>query len=125
METISLTYHEIAHRFGITKKSAENLRRRKGWVTSQGNDKRVRVQVPLDALPEEPRESPPVRGLVAPPVVAQSLPEDLVKIAKLEATVERWQAEAEYERERRKDVELDRDHWRQMAARGFWRRLFG
>lgn len=121
MDTVSLTYQEIAERFGITRKSAENMRRRKGWSTTKGNDKRVRIQVPLDALPDGPQDSPPVRELVPP----QSLPGDRVKIAKLEASVKRWQAEATSEKERRIDIEKDRDHWRDMATKSLWRKLFG
>lgn len=125
METVSLTYREIAERFRITRKSAENLRRRKGWSTTKGNDKRVRVQVPLDALPDGPQDIPPVREPAGPSVPPQSLLEDLVKIAQLEASADRWQAEAQHERERREDLERERDQWRQMATRSFWQRLFG
>lgn len=120
MDTVSLTYSEIAERLGITRKSAENLRRRKGWATTKGNDRRVRIMVPLDALTNAPSMGEPM-GTSIPP---KSLPEDLIKITQLEGTVERWQAEAHHEKSRRQDIERERDHWREQATRSLWNRLF-
>lgn len=125
MDTVSLTYQEIAKKFGITRKSAENMRRRKGWATTKGNDKRVRVQVPVDVLPDGPQDGPPEGVQVGAPVPPQSLPDDLIRIAQLEGAVGRWQAEAALEKERRVDLERERDNWRDQAKKSLWRRIFG
>jgi hypothetical protein len=58
MSTASLTYVEIAARFGVTTASARNLVRRKGWPKTLGNDGLARIVVPSDAIPD----APPVRG---------------------------------------------------------------
>ena len=54
MSTASLTYQEIAARFGVTTPSARNLVRRKGWPKTLGNDGLARIVVPSDAIPDEP-----------------------------------------------------------------------
>jgi hypothetical protein len=54
MSTASLTYPEIASRFGMTTASARNLVRRKGWPKTLGNDGLARIMVPSDAVPDEP-----------------------------------------------------------------------
>lgn len=54
MTTASLTYPEIARRFGVTTASARNLVRRKGWQKALGNDGLARIMVPLDEVPDEP-----------------------------------------------------------------------
>ena len=54
MTTASLTYPEIARRFGVTTASARNLVRRKGWPKALGNDGLARIMVPLDEVPDEP-----------------------------------------------------------------------
>jgi hypothetical protein len=58
MSSHSLTYPEIASRFGVTTASARNLVRRKGWPKTLGNDGLARIMVPSDAVPDEP----PMRG---------------------------------------------------------------
>jgi hypothetical protein len=46
-----MTYAEIATEFGINRRSAEQLVRRKRWPRRKGNDGRARVEVPEDAFP--------------------------------------------------------------------------
>src|SRR5687767_14904734 len=50
-----LTYDEIANLFGINRRSAAQLVKRRKWNRRKGNDGRARIEVPDDALPP-PRE---------------------------------------------------------------------
>jgi outer membrane murein-binding lipoprotein Lpp len=57
-----LTYEELAKLRGITKASAERLVFRNHWRRQRGNDRTVRVLVPLDSLSGDtsPDESPDI-----------------------------------------------------------------
>ena len=48
-----MTYDEISETFGITRKSTEQLVKRKRWMRRKGNDGKVRIDVPEDALPRK------------------------------------------------------------------------
>ena len=69
----SLTYAELAAALRITPASANKLARRRRWPRVPGNDGRVRVAVPEDALvprdrpPDTPPPSPSDRPPVSPP----------------------------------------------------------
>jgi hypothetical protein len=73
----SLTYSELAETLKITPDSANRLARRKHWPRTKGNDGRVRVSVPEEALvrqaspPDSPGDSPPVSPLDDNPVHVQ------------------------------------------------------
>ncbi len=58
----SLTYAELAEALRITPESAIRLARRKRWPRTKGNDGRVRLTVPEEALvrPDNPPDCPPV-----------------------------------------------------------------
>jgi len=56
MSTVSMTYDQLAARFGIGAKSARNLVRRKGWRRTQGNDGAARI----DHCSTRPIRSKPV-----------------------------------------------------------------
>jgi hypothetical protein len=60
----SLTYAELAESLRITPESANRLARRKRWPRLKGNDGRVRVTVPEDALVR--RDDPPDRPPYSP-----------------------------------------------------------
>jgi hypothetical protein len=81
----SLTYAELAEALRITPESANRLARRKRWPRVRGNDGRVRVTVPEEALvrPVSPLDSPPDSPGDSPPV---SPPDNPVhaQIARLE-----------------------------------------
>jgi hypothetical protein len=98
MSTASLTYSEIASRFGMTTASARNLVRRKGWNKTLGNDGLARIMVPSDAVPDEPpiraegstvQPSEPGDGTTVQPLDGASL----VAVAALERHVARLEGE--------------------------------
>jgi hypothetical protein len=51
MESVTLTYAELASRLGIGVESARIKARRRRWAVTLGNDGRARVTVPSEALP--------------------------------------------------------------------------
>ena len=63
-----MTYDELAKLRGITKASAERLVLRNRWRRQRGNDRTVRVLVPLDSLSGDisPDVSPPASPDISP-----------------------------------------------------------
>jgi hypothetical protein len=63
----SLTYAQLGEALGITPASANKLARRRRWPRSPGNDGKVRVSVPEEALVRKdsptdvPQDVPPAR----------------------------------------------------------------
>ena len=57
METVTLTYAELAARLGVKDESARKTAQRRKWRKFKGNDGFTRVEVPLEDLP--PPEPPP------------------------------------------------------------------
>jgi hypothetical protein len=123
MSTASLTYQEIAARFGVTTPSARNLVRRKGWPKTLGNDGLARIVVPSDAIPDEP----PMRGegsIVQPSRLDEGSTvqpsEDeahVVAIQALERHIERLEAEvASLRAEREAERVVASAHGATMAA---------
>jgi hypothetical protein len=53
MDTISLTYEQLAERLGVKYESARKTTQRRRWRKSRGNDGHTRVEVPLEELPPE------------------------------------------------------------------------
>lgn len=113
----AMTYDELAAHLSISRKSAQNLVRRKGWQKTTGNDKRVRITVPDEdhrmASHEDPREEPQTVHMVDP------------RIPLLETQISALREIVEAERRRADAAETDRDRWHQMAVRPFWKRLVG
>lgn len=50
METLSLTYGELADRLGIEREAARQLVKRRRWPKWKGNDGQVRISVPEESL---------------------------------------------------------------------------
>lgn len=50
METLHLTYAEIAERLGIEREAARQLVKRKRWPKWKGNDGQLKVSVPEESL---------------------------------------------------------------------------
>ena len=135
-----LTYAELSERLGIAADSARQLVRRKRWQRRPGNEGKTIVAVPIDALepPVSPPVMPPIEGAVESPVVgSDDTPSDIlspvhVLVARLEAECAGLRELVEAER-RRADaaaahaasVAVDRDAWRVLAERSWWRRLVG
>lgn len=113
----AMTYDELAAHLGISRKSAQNLVRRKGWKKTVGNDKKVRIVVPDDApqmLPSEDHHEEPPRVLPMDP-----------RVPLLETQISALKEIVASERRRADAAEADRDRWHQMAVRPFWKRLVG
>src|SRR3712207_3441264 len=91
-----MTYDELAETFGITRKSAEQLVKRKRWMRRKGNDGKARIVVPEDALPPSPRtpSEPPHDGVHQPPREAphEALQEG-VQESLLKSLIERLESE--------------------------------
>ena len=56
METIALTYRELAERLGIKPESARKTAQRRRWHRTTANDGTTRIHVPVEAL-GRPRDS--------------------------------------------------------------------
>jgi hypothetical protein len=118
METVSLSYDELAERMRINPHSARNLVRRKRWKRTVGNDGKARVSVPREAL-VAPSTSPSAPPLEAPSPAAESG----VTIARLEVQIDGLKALVDAERRRAEAAEADRDRWHASANRPWWRRF--
>lgn len=57
LQTIRLSYSELADRLGISLEAAKQRARRGGWRREQGNDGQVYTWVPEEALSVAPRRS--------------------------------------------------------------------
>lgn len=100
MESVTLTYEELAERLGIAVDSARIKARRRKWPVSPGNDGRARVTVPLEALESAHGErSGDVRGALEERIALLS--EQL-----LEARVAHAKAEGEAAAQRELVAEL-------------------
>lgn len=126
METVSLTYRDIAEKFGISDKSARSLVARKRWNRKVGNDAKARIDVPVEALPQAPQEG---RDDVPHGVPQQGPDEALhgarMMIARLEVELAAQRELTASERKRADAAETDRDRWHALASRPWWKRLAG
>jgi hypothetical protein len=144
--TKSLTYEELAEALGLLPESARRLVRRKRWMRRPGNDRRVRIEVPLEALadaaPHTPADARPDGAPDARPDITSIIGAFNQHIARVEKELEAVKAERDSERaisatlaltlaeaESLKAVlvsqkalaEAERDRWHAEASR----RLFG
>lgn len=126
MSDLFLTYAELAAKLGIKAESAKRLSQRRKWARVVGNDGLSRVRVPREAVTSD------VTGVITPDSVTPITPDLSSRVAQLEGLVEglKGQLEAEKKRAdaaeaRTRDVEGDRDAWRQQAQRSLWVRIFG
>jgi hypothetical protein len=78
METVLLTYEELAARLGVQPESARKTTQRRRWRRMKGNDRHVRVYVPLDELP--PPEPEPVMPGPTPEQITAALREDKARL---------------------------------------------
>jgi len=127
METIHLTYKEIADRLGTQVDSVRKLVRRRRWAKLKGNDGELRVAVPVEYFASQDDAREPGRG-----VSREGDQELLLYVKELEAQIDGLKALIESEKQRA-DVEhlrasaaeRDRDRWYELATRPWWRRLVG
>ncbi len=121
MTTASLTYPEIARRFGVTTASARNLVRRKGWPKALGNDGLARIMVPLDEVPDEPpmRSEGNTMQPLAPDEGSTVQPSDevsLVAISALGRHIERLEGEVVGLKDAVSTLTTERDAAREQAT---------
>lgn len=124
MDTIALTYDELAGRLGIALHSARNLVRRKRWSRTVGNDGRARIAVPLDALKGAVEGDAGDTTKASLEVAPEAAPEAPLMVL-LEAQIEGLKSLVEAERKRADAAEADRDRWHELATRSWWRKLVG
>ena len=117
LDTVWLTYAELAEKLDITGESARNLVRRRGWPRKPGNDGVQRIGVPTEYLDERavssdeaaivasiiPPTAPPAEGDIEGPMVAALE----AHIVTLKGVVDHERRRAEAERERA-DAERER-----------------
>lgn len=114
-ETELLTYKELAARLGVKLASARQTVSRRRWKRVPGNNgAEIRIAVPVDYLQR-------YEGTTE---VSSETPSEG---ATVDMTVEnaRLSAENEYLKKRIDDLECDRDAWRTLAQKSWWRRLVG
>lgn len=109
-----LAYDEAAKRLNIAVSSVKRQATRRKWPKRRGNDGRALVGIPVarlsgDNTPDSREDSPP--------------PAHLVQLARLDGEIATLRALLDAERDRRQAAEVDRDAWRTMAQRPWWRRL--
>ena len=125
-----LTYAELAQRLQIKPASAKKLAQRRKWVRFLGNDGAARVRVPVEAVPAPVPDD--VAGDMAGDVTPDQSPPVSPHVAHLEGLVEGLRGQVEAERRRAdaaearcRDLEGDRDAWREQARKSLWARLWG
>ena len=132
-ETVALTYDELAAARSITRKAAQALAARKRWPRSKGNDRRVRVMVPMGDLDGHPMEdpntapgtSPNGTPITAPMEVPAATVAPDVRADLEEARVALAGVRAALEAERARSAELAGERDRLAIARDRWSDLAG
>lgn len=102
-----LTYEAAAERLKIEVSSVKRQAARRKWPKRKGNDGRVTVGIPVSRLSPD-SQSDSQSDASSSDILIQSLRE-LV----------------DSERRRADAAESDRDAWRELAQRSWWRRLVG
>lgn len=102
MQTLTLTYADLAARLGVREDSARKTAKRRRWQMTKGNDGRMRVQVPVD-------------DLTLPPVPIN--PEQAATIARLETELAGLREIVARADDQRQAAQLDAERWRIEAAR--------
>lgn len=110
-----LTYKEIVDKLGIKMASARQTVSRKGWRRIKQNDGTVKVEVPLAYLRRE--------------IIKDDSKIDVKIVDKVDVdmTIENATLKAEnaYLHQRVADLQSDRDSWKDLASKPFWKRLLG
>lgn len=106
-----LSYKDIADRLGIKLPSVRQTVSRRKWRRVKQNDGTVKIEVPLSYLQRE--------------IVA--VDDNTAVNVDVDVTVEiaRLSSENEYLKKRIDDLESDRDAWKSLALKPFWKRILG
>lgn len=115
MDTIALTYRELAERLGVKPESARKTAQRKRWRRSIANDGTARVHVPLEALPVPEPVSTDVPGTTVSPLE--------MRILALEVLLDEVRATNAVLHTANEDLRSDRDRWHHLAMRPWWKRI--
>jgi hypothetical protein len=105
-----MTYADAAKILGVKVDSVKRRARNRGWKRLKGNDGLVRIGVPVEIFTLSERDNPPDRPS-----------DDTGDRVRLEKEVSVLETEVRMLRERQVDLLQDRDHWRTMAQRPWWR----
>jgi hypothetical protein len=117
VETLSLTYAELADRLGIEREAARQLVKRRRWMKWKGNDGQVRISVPEEAVGARsetglPPGDEPGTDRIAEPVVDRAEPGVLQVLSR---HIERLEQALESAQKRANDLERERDEARTEA----------
>jgi len=109
-----LTYKEIVDRLGIKMTSARQTVSRRGWRRVKQNDGTVKVHVPVAYLQRQSE------------VVVDAVDVNPVINVDVDMTVEieKLKAENAYLHHRVADLENDRDAWKEIANKPWFKRIF-
>lgn len=105
-----LTYKEIADRLGIKLPSVRQTVSRRKWRRIKQNDGTIKIEVPVSYLQ---RENVAVNEVI-----------DINVDVDVSVDNERLKAENEYLKKRIADLENDRDAWKEIANKSWFKRLF-
>lgn len=125
-----MTYKDASQALGVAIPSVKQRARRSRWARQAGNDGQARIDVPAELLlkaPTKPDTNAPTSLPSTPPTspvsdIIEKLEADLMaaRIGQAVARAELARADALVV-----DLRSDRDHWREVANRNWWRRLVG
>jgi len=135
MQTDLLTYKELAQRLDLKLPSARKLVQRKRWQRITGNDGIVRIHVPTGHLEQHDHMSTGTVATTVPETISPNLPtidERDVQIARLEeqknaltTLVSEMRLRVEEQERHYSELADQANHWRRLAERTLWQRIFG
>ena len=125
MDTVALTYVELADRLSVKVASARKMVQRHKWKRVAGNDGLVRIEVPIEVLPA-PRSRPSDSPLDSPSdSLTDIVPVLEAQISALKELVAAERGRADMAQRMASEAMVDRDRWHQLATRPWYRRLVG
>lgn len=113
-----MTYEAAAERLKIAVSSVKRQAARRKWPKRQGNNGRVTVGIPVARLSNDSQ------GDTVTPKAQPSINTELL-IKSLRELVEAERRRADASDQRANAAESDRDAWREMAQRSWWKKLVG
>ena len=124
-----MTYKEASGALGVAIPSVKQRARRSRWARQAGNDGQARIDVPAELLsaPTRPDTKAPTSPASTPPTSPVSEMIERLQVDLSQALTSLAVAEAKLARadDLAGDLRADRDAWRDLANRPWWRRLAG